>query len=287
MRIRPESESSRAARSLSPVRKHSLSTSWSSVSPRNSTQSDVVADARCAHLVDDKTVRIAPPDSMSAGRKGSVTADEKVFTFDKVFPEESSQEDIYLSVSAHVKATVRGYNTTIFAYGSTGSGKSFTMTGASSAPGIIPRAISEIFSIIEATAAQESDVFFYVRLSYVELYNNKFRNLLEAASKELASKERISDRGGGFDESEEHPGSNSTSSSSNHGRATSPTQLHPGLLQRTDKIEVRESVSAGVFLAGPSLRIPVITAQEAFHLIAKGNKLRAVGSTQCNDVSSR
>ena len=285
MRIRPESESSRAARSLSPVRKPAVNTSWSSVSPRNSIQSDGVADTRCAHLVDDKTVRIAPPDSMLAIRKGSVTADEKVFTFDKVFPEESSQEDIYLSVSAHVKATVRGYNTTIFAYGSTGSGKSYTMTGASSAPGIIPRAISEIFSIIEATAAQESDVFFYVRLSYVELYNNKFRNLLEAASKELASKERISDRGGGFDENEDHPGSNS--SSSNHGRATSPTQLHPGLLQRTDKIEVRESVSAGVFLAGPSLRIPVITAQEAFHLIAKGNKLRAVGSTQCNDVSSR
>ena len=287
MRIRPESESNRLVRSSSsPARKASLNSSWAASSPRTSgSQLDGVTDTRCALLVDDKTVRISPPDGVSASRKGAVAVDDKVFTFDKVFPEEATQEDIYQSVSAHVKATVRGYNTTIFAYGSTGSGKSYTMTGTSSAPGIIPRAISEIFSIIETTAAQESDVFFYVRLSYVELYNNKFRNLLEAASKELATKERNSDRGGGLDENEDLAGS--ASNSREYGRSTSPTQLHPGLLQRTDKIEVRESLSAGVFLAGPSLRIPVITAQEAFHLIAKGNKLRAVGSTQCNDVSSR
>ena len=54
-----------------------------------------------------------------------------------------------------------------------------------------------------------------------------------------------------------------------------------------NKIEVRESQSAGVFLSGPNLRVPVTSAQEAFQLIAKGNKLRAVGSTQCNDESSR
>ncbi len=49
------------------------------------------------------------------------------------------------------------------------------MTGNPAAPGIIPRAISDIFSLIEATAAQEKDVFFYVRISFVELYNNSFK----------------------------------------------------------------------------------------------------------------
>jgi hypothetical protein len=49
------------------------------------------------------------------------------------------------------------------------------MSGTSSNPGIVPRAISEIFSMIEATAAEEKDVYFYVRLSLVELYNNNFR----------------------------------------------------------------------------------------------------------------
>lgn len=71
-------------------------------------------------------------------------------------------------------------------------------------------------------------------------------------------------------------------------RATSPTTIHPHMkAQRGDKIEIRESQSAGVFLAGNNLRIPVTTAKEAFKLISKGNKNRAVGSTQCNDVSSR
>jgi Kinesin motor domain len=202
---------------------------------------DAVTTLKCATLIDDTTMRIMPPDGAQGSRKTVAAVDDKIFSFDKVFAEESTQENLYQSVSAHVKATVRGYNTTIFAYGSTGSGKSFTMTGNSTAPGIIPRAISEIFSIIEATAAQESDVFFYVRLSYVELYNNNFRNLLEFASKELALKEK----------------EKSAEKEDDKGRPVSPTQLHPGLAQRTDKIEVRESQSAGVFLAGPCLRIPV------------------------------
>lgn len=202
---------------------------------------DASTTLKCATLIDDTTMRIMPPDGAQGSRKTVAAVDDKIFSFDKVFAEESTQEDLYQSVSAHVKATVRGYNTTIFAYGSTGSGKSFTMTGNSTAPGIIPRAISEIFSIIEATAAQESDVFFYVRLSYVELYNNNFRNLLEFASKELALKEK----------------EKSAEKEDDKGRPVSPTQLHPGLAQRTDKIEVRESQSAGVFLAGPCLRIPV------------------------------
>lgn len=75
--------------------------------------------------------------------------------------------------------------------------------------------------------------------------------------------------------------------------ASSPSLIHPLVgasgttIHRSDKIEVRESQSAGVFLAGHNLRIPVTTAQEAFRLIARGNKSRATGSTQCNDVSSR
>ena len=196
-------------------------------------------------MIDDNTVRITPPDGSQGPRKSVSAVDDKIFSFDKIFPEECTQEDIYSSVSAHVKATVSGYNTTIFAYGSTGSGKSYTMTGNSTAPGIIPRAISEIFSIIEATAASESDVFFYVRLSYVELYNNNFKNLLEFASKELSLKEKNNDK------------DNLDNTTASRGRSTSPTQIHPGLSQRTDKIEVRESQSAGVFLAGPCLRIPV------------------------------
>ena len=79
------------------------------------------------------------------------------------------------------------------------------MTGCSSAPGVIPRAVSDIFSMIETTTNIENDVYFYVRLSYVELYNNLFRNLLEFASKDLKDKDK---------EKEKEKGDLSTSQSS-------------------------------------------------------------------------
>lgn len=219
-----------------------------------------VANDRCTHIIDEKTIRFSPPDAVyGTSRKGVPAVDDKIYTFDTVFDENATQEKIYDRVRSVVKATVSGYNTTIFAYGSTGSGKSHTMTGTTSQPGIIPRAISEIFSFIETSAATESDVFFYVRISYVELYNNNFRNLLEFASKELSAKDKD----------------------------TLPHDNFGIGLKGKFKIEVRESQTAGVFLAGPNLRIPVTTAQEAFQLISRGNKSRAVGATQCNDVSSR
>ena len=242
---------------------------------------------KCITLIDDKTIRLIAPekDGPHGGSRKSVSAvDDKLYSFDKIFPEEAAQEDIYKSVSSMVKATVRGYNTTIFAYGCTGSGKSFTMTGNGAAPGVIPRAISEIFTIIEETAASESDVFFYVRISYVELYNNNFRNLLEFAAKELAAKEKDNSSLGLKDSSESSYYDNATTFPSKHNHNSGNT---PGNSSRNEKIEVRESQSAGVFLAGPYLRIPVTTAKEAFQLIAKGNKFRAVGATQCNDFSSR
>ena len=285
LRIRPEFDDSnkpekKLTRSLSLIRSSSsTSTLLSPILPngrRASMDSGTMSSSpftsgleKCAFQINDQTVGVVHPERDDR-KKGIATMDEKVFTFDRVFSEDSTQEDIYYLVSAHVKAAVRGYNTTIFAYGSTGSGKSFTMTGERDAPGVIPRAITEIFSIIATSTSQkDNDVFFYVRLSYVELYNNNFRNLLEFASKELSTK--------GKDTEE------STSSLSPPRGPRKMEEFSP----KSDKIEVRESPSAGVFLAGHNLRIPVTSAEEALQLINKGNKYRVTSATQCNDVSSR
>eukprot|EP01038_Epipyxis_sp_PR26KG_P006383 gene6383-8793_t len=256
----------------------------------------------CIGVLDEKNLKVMPPDGVYGARKSVSAMDDKLFSFDQIFPETTSQEELYQSVSAHVLATVRGYNTTIFAYGTTGSGKSYTMTGNKAAPGIIPRAIGDIFRHIENTAAQEQDVFFYIRLSYVELYNNQFRNLLEnvASTKDSSSvtsnshpfrneHSSISGFYGDYDDLDHSAFESQYGPTFSAARSKSsfPVPAHPGFAHRTDKIEVRESASAGVFLAGPNLRVPVTSAQEAFQLIAKGNKVRATGSTQCNDVSSR
>lgn len=226
--------------------------------------------SKCLHVIDEKTIRLVPPEGTGA-RKTVAAVDDKIFSFDQVFHPHSSQEDVYNDASTLVKATVRGYNTTIFAYGSTGSGKSHTMMGNQASPGIIPRAISEIFSIIESATSRENDVFFYVRLSYVELYNNNFRNLLDSVHPSSSTKD-------------------SNTSMSEHsvdleGMSSSSSDF--SRLGRRGSIEVRESPSEGVFLAGPNLRLPVTSAQDAFQLISMGNKQRAVSSTLCNDMSSR
>ena len=78
---------------------------------------------RCVRAIDDKTIRFSPPDAIYGSRKGVPAVDDKIYTFDAVFDEQASQEQVYELVRSNVKATVKGFNTTIFAYGSTGSGE--------------------------------------------------------------------------------------------------------------------------------------------------------------------
>lgn len=137
--------------------------------------SESLSIQKCLYQINETSIRVSPPDGLTGIRKSVPAIDDKIFSYDTIFSPDSTQEMVYERVSQHVRATIQGYNATIFALGCTGSGKTFTMTGTSQSPGIIPRAISEIFTIIEKTAAQEKDVFFYVRLSFVELYNNNFR----------------------------------------------------------------------------------------------------------------
>ena len=291
VRVRPEElddGSSSDKESLSPLTK--INNIRGHLNNSNSNYSaDAAPIAKSVKFItqlNDQSIRIVAPysDSGAIGvyRKGVPAVDDKEFSFDKIYPENSKQEDIYAGVSHLVSATIRGYNATIFAYGCTGSGKSYTMTGTQYAPGIIPRVISDIFTSIEEKAKVESDTMFYIRISYVELYQNNFRNLLDF--KKSSSSKSGSAFGGSRD-----IGRDDDSIASSHDDDSLQDTLKGASVasSRSTKIEVRENTSAGVFLAGPNLRIPVTSAKEAFQLIAKGNKLRAVGSTQCNEMSSR
>uniref|UniRef100_A0A3Q3WQ02 Kinesin-like protein n=1 Tax=Mola mola TaxID=94237 RepID=A0A3Q3WQ02_MOLML len=70
-----------------------------------------------------------------------------------------------------------GYNACIFAYGQTGSGKSYTMMGSAEQPGLIPRLCSSLFNRT-VQEAQEGESF-TVEVSYMEIYNEKVRDLLD------------------------------------------------------------------------------------------------------------
>jgi kinesin family protein 18/19 len=73
-----------------------------------------------------------------------------------------------------------GYNATIFAYGATGAGKTFTMMGSAKNPGVIPQTLDYLFEQVGRRAADSVDI----RVSYVEVYNEVLRDLL--TSEDLA-----------------------------------------------------------------------------------------------------
>lgn len=103
----------------------------------------------------------------------------KTFSFDHVFNEESTQAEVYNAVARPIVQNVlEGYNGTIFAYGQTGTGKTFTMEGDHDEPelkGIIPNSFEQIFNgIANAKEGQQ----FLVRCSYLEIYNENIRDLL-------------------------------------------------------------------------------------------------------------
>ncbi|OAX44670.1 kinesin heavy chain [Rhizopogon vinicolor AM-OR11-026] len=102
------------------------------------------------------------------------------FTFDRVFPMGTKQHEVFdYGVKDIVKDVLDGYNGTVFAYGQTGSGKTFTMMGAdidsSELKGIIPRITEQIFkSIVES----DSHLEYVVKVSYLEIYLERIRDLL-------------------------------------------------------------------------------------------------------------
>ncbi len=104
---------------------------------------------------------------------------EKTFTFDRVFHQTDGQEVVYDSISQRVVESVLGYNTAIFSYGAVSSGKTFTMVGDTNHHGIIPKAIHGLYEEIERTKKLNPYCLFYVEMFFVEIYNNKIRNLLK------------------------------------------------------------------------------------------------------------
>lgn len=102
------------------------------------------------------------------------------FTFDRVFDTACKQSDIFdFSIKPTVDDILNGYNGTVFAYGQTGSGKSYTMMGTSidddDGRGVIPRIVEQIFTSILSSPA---NIEYTVRVSYMEIYMERIRDLL-------------------------------------------------------------------------------------------------------------
>ncbi|OMO81077.1 hypothetical protein CCACVL1_12626 [Corchorus capsularis] len=97
----------------------------------------------------------------------------KKYTFDKVFHPGSSQDEVFSEVEPVIKSVLDGYNACIFAYGQTGTGKTFTMEGISDSPGIVPRTIEALFK-----QAGDSNHTFLITFSMLEIYLGNLKDLL-------------------------------------------------------------------------------------------------------------
>ncbi|XP_034384094.1 centromere-associated protein E isoform X6 [Cyclopterus lumpus] len=99
----------------------------------------------------------------------------KSFVFDRVFTADETTNQLYQDIAKPlVVSTVEGYNGTVFAYGQTSSGKTFTMMGSDRNHGVIPLAVEDVFQTIQNCPKKE----FLLRVSYMEIYNETVSDLL-------------------------------------------------------------------------------------------------------------
>ncbi|XP_077328929.1 kinesin-like protein KIF7 [Lithobates pipiens] len=127
-------------------------------------------------------------------QQGLTLGTNRHFHFQDILDKACSQETVYSRcVQPLLEAFFQGFNVTVVAYGQTGSGKTYTIGEASISSisedeqGIIPRAMAEIFKLVD-----ENDLIDYtIRVSYLEVYKEEFRDLLEVqtSSKDILIRE--------------------------------------------------------------------------------------------------
>ncbi|XP_061809864.1 kinesin-like protein KIF13A isoform X1 [Nerophis lumbriciformis] len=141
-------------------------------------------NTKCVVDMEDNQTLLHPPPSNAKGDNSRKQA--KVFAFDHCFwsmdesnvPKYAGQEVVFKCLGEGIlENAFQGYNACIFAYGQTGSGKSFSMMGNGEQPGLIPRLCCSLFERVQRESNEAHT--FKVEVSYMEIYNEKVRDLLD------------------------------------------------------------------------------------------------------------
>ncbi|KAJ3148018.1 kinesin-like protein Klp5 [Geranomyces michiganensis] len=139
---------------------------------------------RVIHVVDEQVLVFDPADPSQAHRRrtyahGSRRHKEIRYGFDRVFDESATQQEVYKGTAKPLlDGVLNGFNATVFAYGATGCGKTHTITGTTEDPGIIWLTMRELFERIDAASTEQT---FETTVSYLEVYNEAIRDLLDVS----------------------------------------------------------------------------------------------------------
>lgn len=161
------------------------------VRPFNSREKE--RSARCiVSMKDNQTVLTPPPPEGKNGKPAKAALEgTKTFAFDKSywsFNKEdghfAGQDDLHTDLGKPLLDNAfQGYNNCIFAYGQTGSGKSYSMMGYGAEEGVIPKICRDMFERIEGIHQADKNLTSTVEVSYLEIYNERVRDLLNPATK--------------------------------------------------------------------------------------------------------
>ncbi|KAL7421545.1 tubulin-dependent ATPase kip3 [Cryptotrichosporon argae] len=169
VRVRPFTESETLQLSQPEQRTFFLSDQFQSTPRRGGGSLRNVVD-----IVDDRTLVFDPPPPRPL--RNAPRPKNRSYTFDAVIPTVATQEEVFYSTAEPlIEPVLNGINSTVFAYGATGCGKTFTISGTPEDPGVIVRTMERLFERIE----EDKDRYrTYVKLSMVEIYNEVIRDLL-------------------------------------------------------------------------------------------------------------
>ncbi|XP_006459796.1 hypothetical protein AGABI2DRAFT_202190 [Agaricus bisporus var. bisporus H97] len=149
---------------------------------------ELARGAKCLIRMQGNQTLLDPPETGSSQDSKRATERKTMpFSFDKSYwsagprddPGYCSQQTLYDDLGKELlDHGFSGFNACILAYGQTGSGKSYSMMGYGQDKGIIPLTCSELFQRVESKKAQDPNINFTVEVSYIEIYNEKVRDLL-------------------------------------------------------------------------------------------------------------
>ena len=132
-----------------------------------------ISEKETIKIIDGKIVKLKDPNNFL--NPNNVRGKEKIMNFDFAFSPSIGQKEIFNNTTKFlVDKVINGFNATVFAYGVTGAGKTYTMLGNDENPGIMVWTLKELYQSINGYKNRD----YLIKLWYVEIYNENIRDLL-------------------------------------------------------------------------------------------------------------